>query len=142
MLNLTQTLNIASIANGVTIEVDSEDFSKLVERETGYDLVPILVASWDDITNKDPQLKVKVAYTFVASGELRKHVNYTSTKYYPVRGYLHSIQDTSQTYGEKFARMWNITTYLADGTTTVDDWDSLTFKGILCTSEPGEIQPE
>lgn len=136
MLNLAQTLNIASVANGVTIKVDLEDFVKLVDRETGYDLVPILVTSWDDILTQNPHFNIQVAYTFVASHELRNHIKYTSTGYYPVRGYLHAVQDASLAYGEEFARMWNATTYLADGTTSVDDWDEFTFMGILCTHEP------
>jgi cation transport regulator ChaC len=136
MLNMVQTLNISSVANGVTIEVDLEDFKRLVQRETGYDLVPILVASWDDVLSQNPQVNIQVAYTFVASHELRNHIDYTSTEYYPVRGYLHAIQDASLAYGEDFARMWNATTYLADGTTSVNEWDEVTFMGILCTHEP------
>lgn len=136
MLNLVQTLNISSIANGVVIEVDVEDFSKLVSRETGYDLVPILVASWDDMINEKEDLEIRVAYTFVAVNELRDHVDYTSTEFYPVRGYLHAIQDTAKTYDDRFAQLWNLTTYLADGTTGVNDWDEVTFQGILCTKQP------
>lgn len=136
MLNLVQTLNIASVANGVTIEVDIEDFKRLVDRETGYDLVPILVAPWDDIRTQNPNIDVQVAYTFVAAHELRDNIDYTSTEYYPVRGYLHAVQDASTAYGDEFARMWNSTTYLADGTTSINDWDEETFSGILCTHEP------
>jgi hypothetical protein len=136
MLNIAQTLNIASLANGVMIEVDAEDFGRLVQRETGYDLVPILVASWNDIRSQNPEIKIHVAYTFAASQELRNHINYTSTKYYPVRGYLHAVQEAALIYGVDFARMWNSTTYLADGTTKLDEWDEKTFADILCTFEP------
>lgn len=136
MLNLVQTLNIASIANGVTLEVDLEDFKRLVEREIGYDLVPILVTSWDDAMNHNPHLEIRIAYTFVANHELRNHIDYTSTKYYPVRGYLNAIQNTTQGYGQDFSKMWDVTTFLADGTTCVKDWDKKTFLGILCTFEP------
>ena len=136
MLNIVQTLNIASIVNGVTVEVDPEDFKQLVKRETGYDLVPILVASWGDIRAENPELRIQVAYTFSASSELRNHIDYTSTKYYPVRGYLHAVQEAASAYGEEFACMWNATTYLADGTTRLNEWDEKTFVGILCTQEP------
>jgi cation transport regulator ChaC len=133
MLNLSQTLNISSIANGVIMEVDAEDFSRLVKREAGYDLVPILVARWDDVANQNPDVVVEVAYTFSAVHELRNHIDYTSTEYYPVRGYLHAIQEAARGFGDEFATMWNSTTYLADGTTSINEWDEETFEGILCT---------
>lgn len=136
MLNLVQTLNIGTLANGVTVEVDVEDFSRLVVRETGYDLVPILVASWDEVIGQDPQVNIKIAYTFVAAHELRNRIDYTSTEFYPVRGYLHAVQQASKGFGDDFAQMWNETTFLADGTTSVEDWDEVTFIGILCTFTP------
>lgn len=136
MLNLAPTLNTSSLANGVTMEVDFEDLGKLVKRETGYDLVPILVSSWEDIMGENPELKIRVAYTFVATNELRNHIDYTSTEFYPVRGYLRAVQDASKAYGDDFAQMWNATTFLADGTTSINEWDGVTFTGILCTHTP------
>lgn len=136
MLNIAQTLNIGYMANGVVLEVDAEDLAKLVSRETGYDLVPILVASWNDALNQNPEIEVRVAYTFVAVNELRKNTAYTSTEYYPVLGYLHAVQEASQAYGREFAAFWNATTYLADGTTPIEGWDEVTFMGILCTQKP------
>ena len=136
MLNIAQTLNIGNMANGVILEVDAEDLTKLVSRETGYDLVPILVASWDEVINQNPEVKIRVAYTFVAVNELRNNTAYTSTEFYPVLGYLHAVQEASQTYGEEFAAFWNATTYLADGTTPIEGWDEVTFMGILCTQKP------
>jgi|GEM_PF-3765284 len=136
MLNIAQTLNIGSMANGVVVEVDAEDLTKLVSRETGYDLVPILVASWNDVMNQNPEIEVRVAYTFVAVHELRNNISYTSTEYYPVLGYLHAIQEASQAYGPEFAAFWNATTYLANGTTSIEKWDEVTFKDILCTIKP------
>lgn len=136
MLNIAQTLNIGYTANGVVLEVDAEDLTKLVSRETGYDLVPILVASWSDVMNQNPEIEVRVAYTFVAVNELRNNTAYTSTEYYPVLGYLHAVQEASQAYGPEFAAFWNATTYLADGTTPIEGWDEVTFMGILCTQKP------
>lgn len=136
MLNIAQTLNISNMANGVVIEVDAEDLTRLVSRETGYDLVPILVASWDDVMNENSDVKIRVAYTFVAVNELRNNTSYTSTEYYPVLGYLHAVQDASEAYGDEFASFWNATTYLADGTTPIEGSDEVTFMGILCTQKP------
>lgn len=136
MLNIAQTLNIGSMANGVILEVDAEDLTKLVSRETGYDLVPILVTSWNDVVNQNPEIEVRIAYTFVAVNELRNNTAYTSTEYYPVLGYLHAVQEASQTYGPEFAAFWNATTFLANGTTPIEGWDEVTFMGILCTQTP------
>lgn len=141
MLNMVQTFKIDSMANGVLIEVDSEDLSELVKREVGYDLVPILVASWDDLVGQSPEINIKIAYTFVAINELREHIDYTSTEFYPVRWYLKMIQDTSLEFGEEFANMWNETTYLADGTTKIKEWDLKTFKSLLCTFRPNGKAP-
>ena len=136
MLNIAQTLNIGYMANGVVLEVDAEDLTKLVSRETGYDLVPILVASWNEVMNQNPEIEIRIAYTFVAVNELRNNTAYTSTEYYPILGYLHAVQEASQTYGQEFAAFWNATTYLADGTTPIEGWDEVTFMGILCTQKP------
>lgn len=136
MLNLATTTNIASIANGVILEVDVEDLSSLVSREIGYDLIPILVATWEDVVSQNPEVKIRVAYTFVAVNELRNNMSYTSTEFYPVLGYLHAVQEASQPYGAEFAAFWNATTYLANGTTKIDEWDEVTFMGILCTQKP------
>lgn len=136
MLNLAQTLNIGSMANGVAFEVDAEDLKKLVAREAGYDLVPILVASWKDVLQQNKDISIQVAYTFVAVNELRNHIAYTSTEFYPVLGYLHAVQEAALTYGNEFANFWNETTYLANGTTKIKGWDGVTFMGILCTQKP------
>jgi cation transport regulator ChaC len=136
VLNIAQTLNIGSMVNGVVLEVDAEDLTKLVSRETGYDLVPILVASWDDVMNQKSEIEVRVAYVFIAVNELRNNIAYTSTEYYPVLGYLHAVQEASQAHGHRFATFWNRTTYLANGTTQIESWDQVTFTGILCTQRP------
>lgn len=136
MLNVAQTLNLGYMANGVVLQVDAEDLTQLVARETGYDLVPIPIASWYDVMDQNPEIEIRVAYTFVAVNELRNNTVYTSTEYYPVLGYLYAIQEASQTYGQEFAAFWNATTYLADGTTPIEGWDQITFMGVLCTQTP------
>lgn len=138
MLNLVPTWSYLNWVNGVVMEVDAEDLANLVKRETGYDLVPLIIADWDDVMAQHGDPNIRIAYSFVAASELRNHIIYTSTKYYPVRGYLHAIQDGAMDFGMHFRRVWNATTYLADGITRLDDWDEVTFRDILCTKEPGE----
>lgn len=133
MLNLVPSWDIKSAINGVVIEIDQEDLASLIKREVGYDLVPILVASWNSIIGEDPHIDIKVAYTFVAPHEAREGVLYTSTQYYPVTNYLLAVQEGAYDYGSLFFDFWNTTTFLADGKTTIKDWDTKTFTGILCS---------
>jgi len=135
MLNLIPSWDINSVVNGVVMEIDSEDLENLVKREKGYDLVPILIASWEDVSAKKPNVEIKVAYTFIAPNEPRNRIIYTSTQYYPVRGYLNAVREGTSGYGQDFADFWNDTTYLADGVTSIRCWDQATFEGILCSKQ-------
>ncbi len=135
MLNLTPTTSPRNMVNGVLLEVDAENFTRLVERETGYDLVPILVADWDNIKSENPNVTIRVAYTFIASDEIRNGVDYVQTKYYPVRGYLKATREGALAFGQDFLDFWNETTYLANGTTPIKEWDEKTFQGKLCSKE-------
>jgi len=136
MLNLKPTDSYEDAVNGVTFEVNAKDLSELVKREKGYDLVPILVADWDDVSHENPSVAIKVVYTFIASSEPREGNVYTSSKHYPVRGYLEAIQEGAMRFGEQYRDFWNRTTYLADATTEVTKWDKSTFTGIL----PGDAE--
>lgn len=136
MLNIIPKTTFHSTINGVVMEVTSEDLAKLVQREVGYDLVPVLVADWNDVISENPQVEVKIAYAFIVPDEIRQGIDYTQTKYYPVRGYLHLVQEGSAAFGDKFLEYWNSTTFLSDGTTSVSQWNEQTFSGILDTREP------
>lgn len=136
MLNIEATTKYNNIINGVVMEITPEDLAQLIQREVGYDLVPMLVVDWNEMLAENPDAKVQIAYTFLAPDELRNGIDYTQTKYYPVRGYLHAAREGSIVYGPEFLNYWNATTYLGDGTTTVNQWDEKTFEGILDTKEP------
>lgn len=136
MLNVEPTTTYSSIINGVVMEIEKDDLKKLIQRETGYDLVPMLVADWRDVVKQNPSVKLEVAYTFLVPDEMRQGVDYTHTKFYPVRGYLQAVREGAASYGPEFLDYWNATTYLGDGTTTVNDWNETTFSGILDTREP------
>lgn len=136
MLNIEPMTTYNHAINGVVMEVSAKDLAQLVEREVGYDLVPVIVANWDHIILKHCCVKMKIAYTFYVPDELRQGIDYTQTEYYPVRGYLHAVQDGAAIFGDKFLNYWNKTTYLSDGTTSVKEWDEQTFSGILDTKKP------
>lgn len=136
MLNIEPTTTFAHMINGVVLEIDPKDLYRLVLRETGYDLVPLLVADWKDVTSENPLVSIEIAYTFLVPDELRNGVDYTQTRYYPVRGYLQAVRRGAFAFGSDFLNFWNATTYLADGTTSVTQWNEQTFSGILDTKEP------
>jgi len=136
MLNIEPTTTYNHIINGVVMEVNPQDLAQLIERETGYDLVPMLVADWSEVTSENPSVNIKIAYTFLVPDELRNGIDYTQTKYYPVRGYLHAVQEGAIVFGQEFLDYWNDTTYLGDGTTPITQWNEQTFSGILDTKEP------
>lgn len=136
MLNVEPTTTFNHMINGVLIEVDPKDLTLLVQRETGYDLVPILVANWNEVVSENPSVTLEIAYTFLVPDELRCGIDYTQTKYYPIRGYLHAVRAGVRVFGSDFLDFWNATTYLGDGTTAVTEWDEESFFGILDTKEP------
>lgn len=136
MLNIVPTTTYNHIINGVVMEISREDLHRLVQREVGYDLVPMLVTDWNQAIAENPSINIKIAYTFFVPSGLRDGVNYTQAKYYPIRRYLHTVRDGAAVFGPKFLNYWNETTYLGDGRTPVNQWDEKTFSGILDSREP------
>lgn len=136
MLNIHPTTTYEHIINGVVMELTPEDLIKLIGRESGYDLVPIFVADWQAMISANPKIKIEIAYTFIVPDELRGGIDYTQTKYYPVRGYLQASREGALVFGEPFLQFWNETTYLGDGITPIGQWDEQTFSGLLDTREP------
>jgi len=136
MLNIEPTTTFNHMINGVVMEISPKDLADLIQRETGYDLVPMLVANWKEVTSESPSPTIEIAYTFYVPDELRNGTDYTQTKYYPVRGYLEAVQEGAAVYGPKFLDYFNATTYLGNGTTSVSEWNKKTFSGLLDTKEP------
>ncbi len=121
-LNLIPTTDYHCVTNGIVVEVDQEDLTRLVAREVGYDLVPVFVASWEDAIKQSDAIKIEIAYTFSASVELRDHVSYTSNELYPIRWYASIVDEAAKFYGPLFWNTYQKTTWLADGTTLITDW--------------------
>lgn len=108
-----------AVINGITLEVDQEDLKNLVKREVGYDLVPILVASWQDAAAENPLTQIQVAYTFMASSEPREGIIYTNRAIYPISFYARHVRLAAAAYGPVFLKMYEETTYFADGITKI-----------------------
>lgn len=136
MLNLIPTTTYNSIVNGVVMKIDQEDFTRLVQREVGYDLMPILIADWDSVIAENPKVEINVAYTFIVPDEIRNGIDYTQTKYYPVRGYLHASEAGASAFGKTFLKLFDYTSFLANGTTRIYQWDQKDFETLLKSREP------
>jgi len=122
MLNIYPTGNIKETANGVAFEVSLEDLKALINREEGYDLIPVVIVMWDDLKSTPDNAVVMIGYTFAASTAPRQGVYYTSNSVNPVPGYaLASLQGASY-FGLNYMKMWIESTYLADRTTLFSEW--------------------
>ena len=80
------------------------------EKEEGYDLIPVVIASWDDVITEGGNKNFKIAYTFSAS-----QYPYVRSCICPVTGYAKASAEGAKTYGEDFYRLWQATTHYADG---------------------------
>lgn len=123
MLNIDPKTTYNHIINGVVMEVNLKDLKALVQREIGYDLVPMLVADWNKVLSEDSSVQIEKAYTFLVPDELRGGKSYTETHSYPLRKYLYIVQEGASLFGTQFLDYWNATTYLSDGTTSIQNWD-------------------
>lgn len=116
MLNIELTHNYQDVVNGVVFQVNVKDIPALLNREEGYDLVPLLYTSWDDFKNgKEPVFKI--AYTFRA----KVLGPYTNSDILPRPGYYELTRDAALEYGDDFYAVWLHSTYHSDGITLIEE---------------------
>jgi len=122
MLNIVFDNDFGSIVNGALVEVDLKDLNGLISRETGYDLVSVPVVTWQD-AKADGTPNVIIALTFHASENERDSKQYTSKCINPVKGYALASKEGARQYGDEFVKLFEETTYLADGKTSFKKWE-------------------
>lgn len=118
MLNLRLTGSTKDMVNGVVVPTRLSEIPKLLDREEGYDLVPILYTYWEDF-EEGKQPVFGVAYTFRA----KTMSKYTSSKVLPRPNYYELTRNSAKGYGESFYQLWLESTYLSDGVTKVHEWE-------------------
>lgn len=119
MLNVRYDGDPSHVVNGVLMVVNDHDLEKLIERETGYELIPIPVMLWDQAINKsNAKPTIVIAYTFSA----KENSPYVDHQVIPVTNYAIASEMGAAQYGDEFLRFWQQTTYLADGKTPYMDW--------------------
>lgn len=92
VINAIPTSSLDDQINGVLFEVNETELQKLIEREAGYDLIPVIVMDWQD---KSPCYcgTPRVAYTFSASNEPRNGIIYTKENISPSIRYMDRLRE-------------------------------------------------
>lgn len=116
MLNLFQTKS-SNIVNGVLIWVTHDDLAKLIQREKGYHLKPVILSDW----NQDSEISLPnfwFAYVFIAPSDS----SYSHPKINPYPPYANAVLLGAKRYGDLFFTFWLETTFLADLVTPFSAW--------------------
>ncbi|MFI0478499.1 MAG: gamma-glutamylcyclotransferase family protein [Candidatus Rhabdochlamydia sp.] len=116
MLNLFQTKS-SNIVNGVLIWVTHDDLAKLIQREKGYHLKPVILSDW----NQDSEISLPnfwFAYVFIAPSDS----SYSHPKINPYPPYANAVLLGAKRYGDLFFTFWLETTFLADLITPFSAW--------------------
>jgi hypothetical protein len=104
-LNAYPTGRMKDMVNGVLVEVEWEDLTALCNREVGYDLIPVLVTSWDNPG------KFRVAHTFSApKGRWAMGHQLVRKDIRPIPGYAKVVEEGAASYGPKFLKFYRETT--------------------------------
>lgn len=127
MLNTIVTGHSEEIALGALLDIPLNEIPVLLSREVGYDLRPVVVEDWveplrEKITNTSAvhgRGNLRIAYILSAPTPSR----YTSTHLLPREGYYQRVMEAARSSGYWFFQQWLNNTYLADGVTTVGDYE-------------------
>ena len=123
MLNVQRTKELQEFINGVLVEVPIEDITALLDREEGYDLMPVIISDWDDFIAEIPQFEI--AYILHANADSL----YVNSNIYPRPGYYELSRNAAKQYGSLFESIWHQTTFMADGETQIDIWEKWIEQG-------------
>ena len=116
MLNSLVTYKREDMAQGVLIDIPLQDIKALLAREIGYDLIPVLVRPGNCDSGSTG---FKVACTLSA----KTPGKYTDSKVTPRCGYYQIVKKAAQSNGKAFYSFWYKNTYLADGDTTLEEYE-------------------
>lgn len=110
-LNIHVTKTSDDWFNGILMSVNREDVPRLRERERGYALEPLPYEAWDSSTESG--IAWALAYP---TGQDKRGL-------LPHEAYYGVCRAGAASYGPEFLDAWLSTTFLADGTTTVQTWE-------------------
>lgn len=119
-LNVVPTGRAEDMVNGVVIAVSPPDLTALKAREVGYDLIPVACVRWHE--REEPPF---LGHILHCPDEPRVGKVRTAADIMPNRGYYRVCREGAAEIGASFLDFWLATTYLADGTTLVRQWDTV-----------------
>ncbi len=114
MLNLFES---DGLVNGVVFQVGKKELVSLLEREKGYDLVPLVAILWEGA-----RVEPFIAYAFIASVHPRGEKQYTNSQIQPAPAYARLCRAAASRWGQSFEKLWIDTTYLSDRKTPYAHW--------------------
>jgi len=118
-LNVRLTGSIHDTLNAVLINIPIEEIPKLRDREIGYDLEPIVCVRWNGNDNEP-----FIAYILQCPDNPRTGKVRTNNTLMPHRIYIQKCRDGAEEFGTQFLEFWLSSTYLANGITTIKEWES------------------
>lgn len=121
VFNTRYTGSITDNANGALIDIPIEDIENLRSREIGYDLRPVVCLKWP-IDQNNPDFSI--AYTLGCSGRTWKGNSLTDSTLLPHKKYLDLCKEGAQGLGDEFLNHFLQTSFLADGITSISEWEN------------------
>lgn len=119
-LNIHLTGSLHDYFNGILIKLPIDEIAALRKRELDYDLEPVVYTDWEIV--KGDKRPVDVAYALTCHEKLEGSTSRVDRSLYPHRKYFDVCKKGAGEFGSIFLKQWLDTTFLADGTTTVKNW--------------------
>ncbi len=118
-LNVRLTGEIKDVVNGVLLNISLKDIPNTRARELDYDLIPVACLYWKDLS-----IHPFIAYILRCPNTLQDGRKGTNDKIEPNPDYYLICRKGAADFGKKFLLFWLATTFLANGKTSVQHWES------------------
>jgi hypothetical protein len=92
LANAIPANTLSAMINGMVMAVDETELKKLIQRQKGYDLIPVIIMDWQD---REPHFrgKPRIAYTFSAADQPRQGIIYTDNNLWPAFRYMERLRN-------------------------------------------------
>lgn len=116
-LNVRYTGKKDDLINGILVKLPINLISNFRDREIGYDLIPIVYTDWNNN-------RLCKTYILRCPDEIRDGKKRTNYSIKPHLYYYDVCRSGAESLGKDFLDFWLNTTYLADGKTSVSEWET------------------
>lgn len=104
--------------NGVLLEVLIEEVQALRERETDYDLAPVVCEPWDRDSGK-----AGLAWVLICSPDSESGSRRVNNRLTPNPDYYRVCREGAASFGDAFLEAWLDSTFLGDKVTSARAWE-------------------